>query len=149
MTLPNPQDPNSPLYAFIDTQPASAYPATPDSSLSNITTRQFVPDNITNSLPAVVTKTSHGMNNGDTIRATKFISFPFALATGMQQLNNLQFYVQQATTDTFILADSQSVPIDARSFTPYISGGQFTNTTSFLVVNPSNFPPPGIIFPTF
>lgn len=149
MTLPNPQDPNSPLYQFVDTQPPSAYPNNPDSSPSNITTRQFTPDNITNTFPAVVTKASHGMSNGDTIRATKFITIPFALATGMEQLNNLQFYVQEATTNTFVLADSQSVPIDARSFTPYISGGQFTNTTSFLVVNPSHFPPAGVVFPTF
>ena len=145
---PNPQDPDSPLYDFIDTQPESKYPATPDNSLSHFTIRQFTPDNITNALPIVVTKTAHGMSNGTALRATKFITIPFALATGMEQLNFTLTYVQEATADTFILADVNAVPIDGRSFTPYISGGQFTVAGPALIVNPSHFPPPGIpIFP--
>lgn len=146
MSGPNPQDPLSPLYDFIDTQPASAYPNNPDSSLSHFTTRQFTPEDITATYPVVVTKTAHGLSNGLAIRATKFISFPFSLATGMEQLNNRLFYVQQATTDTFTLSDRNTLPIDGRNFTPYISGGQFTvagNTT--LIVNPSEFPPAGTV----
>lgn len=147
MSGPNPQDPNSPLYDFIDEQPASPYPNTPDSSLSHFTTRQFTPENITNTFPMVVTKTAHGLLNGEAIRCTKFIDFPSA--TGMEQLNYRQFYIQQATTDTFQLYDNFGFPIDGRGYTPYISGGQMTlvgNTT--LIVNPSHFPPPGIpIFP--
>ena len=149
MSGPNPQDPASPLYDFIDEQPESPYPNTPDSSLSHFTTRQFTPENITNTLPIVVTKTAHGLSNGESIRCTQFITIPFSVATGMVQLNNKQFYIQQATADTFILCDNNAVPIDGRNFTPYISGGQMTvvgNTT--LIVNPSHFPPPGIpIFP--
>lgn len=141
---PNPQDPDSPLYDFIDEQPADEYPQSRDSSLSHFTYRQFTPENITNSLPAVVTKTAHGISNGQAIRATQFISVPPANATGMEQLNNRLFYIQQATADTFILADSNAVPIDATVFTPYISGGQFTVTGPALIVNPSHFPPPGI-----
>lgn len=141
---PNPQDPNSPLYDFIDTQPPDEYPQSPDSSLSHFTYRQFTPENITNALPCVVTKTAHGLSNGDAIRATKFISNPPALATGMEQLNNILFYIQQATANTFILADANAVPIDARGFTPYIAGGQFTLAGPALIVNPSHFPPPGI-----
>lgn len=144
MTSPNPQDPNSPLYAFIDTQPLSPYPCTPDSTPSNITTRQFTPDGITSTLPIVVTKTSHGLQNGEAIRATKFITIPFALATGMEQLNNRLFYVQQATTDTFQLYDNRGYPIDGRGYTSFIQGGEFTLTGPKLpVVNPSHFPPPG------
>lgn len=146
---PNPQDPASPLYQFIDTQPPSAYPNNPDNSLSHITVRQFTPENITATLPVVVTKTAHGLLNGEAIRCTKFIIIPFALATGMAQLNNQQFYVQQVTANTFILCDKNAQPIDGRNFTPYVSGGQMTlvgNTT--LIVNPSHFPPPGIpVFP--
>ncbi len=146
---PNPQDPDSPLYDFIDTQPESPYPCTPDSSLSHITTRQFTPENITAALPIVVTKTAHGIQNGQAIRCTMFISTPIANATGMTQLNNRQFYAQQCTSDTFILCDNSAVPIDGRGFTAYISGGQMTvvgNTT--LIVNPSQFPPPGVpLFP--
>lgn len=146
MSGPNPQDPNSPLYDFIDTQPASAYPNNPDSSLSHYTTRQFTPEAITASLPIIVTKTAHGLQNGQAIRATKFVSMPFANATGMEQLNNKLYFIRQVTTDTFQLADRNTNPIDGNNYTPYIQGGQFTlvgNTT--LIVNPSNFPPPGVV----
>ncbi len=149
MSGPNPQDPLSPLYDFIDEQPASPYPNTPDSSLSHFTVRQFTPEAISATLPIIVTKTAHGLQNGQAIRATQFITIPFALATGMQQLNMGLFYVQQATANTFALYDANSVPIDGRSFTPYVQGGQFTiNGPQILCVNPSHFPPPGIpLFP--
>jgi hypothetical protein len=145
---PNPQDPLSPLYEFIDTQPLSAYPNNPDTSPSHFTVRQKVPSSITAALPMVVTLTSHGFENGQAVRATKFITIPFALATGMEQLNNRLFYVQQATTNTFQLYDSSGLPIDGRGYTTYISGGEFTlagNTP--LIVNPSHFPPPGVPSP--
>ena len=144
---PNPQDPLSPLYAFIDTQPASPYPNNRDCTLSHFTLRQFIPLSITNALPMIVTKTAHGLQNGQSIRATKFISMPFAHATGMEQLNNQLFYVQGVTTDTFYLADRNTIPIDGRNFTPFIQGGQFTLAGEDLIVNPSHFPPPGIIVP--
>lgn len=149
MSGPNPQDPLSPLYDFIDEQPESEYPATPDSSLSHFTERQKTPEAITAAWPPVVTLTSHGFLDGQAVRATKFITTPFALATGMEQLNNRLFYVQQETVDTFQLYDASGLPIDGRNYTTYISGGQFTlagNTP--LIVNPSHFPPPGIpVFP--
>ncbi len=149
MSGPNPQDPDSPLYDFIDEQPEDEYPITPDSSLSHFTYRQFTPENITATLPIVVTKTAHGLQNGQAIRATKFISSPVANATGMVQLNMGLFYVQAATVDSFQLYDANGVPIDGRSFTAYIQGGQFTiNGPEILCVNPSHFPPPGIpVFP--
>lgn len=147
MTSPNPQDPLSPLYQFIDTQPASPYPNTPDSSLSHYTTRQFTPENITAALPVVVTKTAHGLQNGQAVRATKFIAIPFAVATGMEQLNNLLFYIREVTPNTFQLCNANTNPIDGRGFTPYIQGGQFTVTGPDLpVVNPSRFPPPGVYY---
>jgi hypothetical protein len=142
---PNPQDPNDALYQFIDTQPPSAYPNNPDSSFSHYTNRQFTPENITNSLPIVVTKTAHGLQNNQGIRATQFITIPFANATGMEQLNNKLFYIQGVTEDTFYLADRNTLPIDGRNFTPYIQGGQFTLVGQDLpIVNPSNFPPSGL-----
>ena len=146
---PDPQDPLSPLYDFIDEQPESPFPNNPDSSLSHFTVRQFVPTAITAALPVVVTIPSHGFSNGQAIRATQFITTPVASATGMVQLNNRLFYVQQATTDTFQLYDVYGLPIDGRNYTTFVSGGQFTlagNTP--LIVNPSHFPPPGIpVFP--
>jgi hypothetical protein len=144
--MPNPQDPNDPMYVIIDTQPLSAYPNNPDSSPSHFTNRQFTPENITAALPIVVTKTAHGLQNDQAIRATKFITTPLALATGMQQLNNKLFYIQQVTADTFVLCDAAANFVDGSSFTPYIQGGQFTLVGQDLpIVNPTNFPPPGIL----
>jgi len=141
---PNPQNPNDPMYQFIDEQPADEYPDSPDSSLSHFTNRQFTPENITAAFPVVVTLTNHGFQNGQALRFTKFVSIPFASATGMQQLNNKLFYVRQATLDTFQLCDANTIPIDGRSFTPYIAGGQMTLYGPTLpIVNPSRFPPPG------
>lgn len=140
---PNPADPADAMYQFIDTQPASPYPNNPDSSLSHFTTRQFTPEAITAALPVVVTKTAHGLQNNQALRATQFIRMPFASATGMEQLNNKLFYIQGVTADTFYLADRNTIPIDGRAFTPYIQGGQFTLVGQDLpIVNPSEFPPP-------
>ncbi len=147
MSLPNPQDPNSPLYQFIDTQPEDEFPVDPpagDSSLSHFTIRQFTPEAITASLPIVVTITDHGFSNGQALQTTQFIRMPFASATGMEQLNNRVFFVQQATSNTFQLYDRQGFPIDGRNYTTFIQGGQFTLTGPTLpIVNPSHFPPPG------
>ncbi len=143
--MPNPQDPNDAMYQFIDTQPTSPYPNNPDSSLSHFTVRQFVPESISATFPIVVTKSAHGFLNGQAVRATKFITMPFANATGMQQLNNKLFYMQNVTLNTFELYDANAVAVDGRNFTTYIQGGLFTVTGPDLpVVNPSHFPPPGI-----
>lgn len=144
MTTPNPQDPNSPLYEFIDTQPESPPPNSPDSSQSHFTTRQLTPSAISATLPIIVTIANHGLQNGQALRATKFVRMPFANATGMEQLNNRKFYVQQATENAFGLFDENALPIDGRNYTAYISGGEFTLTGPDLpVVNPSPFPPAG------
>ena len=148
MSLPDSQNPHSPLYKFIDTQPLSHFPNNPDYSPSHFTTRQFVPQSITNTLPIVVTKHDHDLKNGQALRATKFYGLPFANATGMEQLNNQLYYVRLATHDTFQLADRNTNPIDGRNFTPYIQGGEFTLVgVDLLVVNPQHFPPPGIPVP--
>ena len=144
--MPNPQDPNDPMYRFVDAQPPSPYPNNPDSSLSHFTVRQFTPEDITAAFPVVVTKTAHGFQNGQAIRATKFVTSPITAITGMQQLNNRLFYIRQVTADTFQLCDSNTTPIDGSNFTPYIQGGQFTLTGPDLpVVNPSHFPPAGTV----
>ncbi len=144
--MPDPSNPLDPMYLFIDEQPADEYPVEPaigDSSLSHFTNRQYVPEGITAALPMVVTITNHGLQNGQSLRATKFISVPLALATGMEQLNNGSFVVQQATTDTFQLYNNRGLPVDGRLFTPYVAGGLFTLTGQDLpIVNPSPFPPP-------
>src|SRR5215510_3199768 len=114
--MPDPQNPNDPMYQFIDTQPESTYPNNPDSSLSHITTRQYVPTSITNTFPIVVTIPSNGFYNGYAIRATKFITMSFANATGMEQLNNRQFFVQQLNGDDFQLYGNDGLPVDGRNY---------------------------------
>lgn len=142
---PNLDDPNGPLYTFVDTQPLSGYPATPDSSPSHFTVAQITPSAITATFPVVVTCANHGLVNGNMIRATQFITMPYANATGMQQLNNKQFQVQQSTTSTFQLYSTNGLPVDGRNFTTYISGGQFTFAYNVpLIVNPAHYPPPGV-----
>ncbi len=144
--MPNPQDPTDAMYVIVDTQPESAYPNNPDSSLSHFTTRQFTPENITNTLPIIVTKTAHGLQNGQALRATKFVNMPLAVATGMEQLNNRLFFIRQASVDDFQLCDANTVAIDGSTYSAYISGGQFTLTGPDLpVVNPSAFPPVGTV----
>jgi len=126
-------------------QPIDQYPDSPDSSPSHFQTQQITPSAITATYPPVVTADNHGFTNGQTVRATKFYPTPFAVATGMYQLNNNQYYVQEATTDTFALYDRNGQAIDGRNFTPYIQGGQFTRTGQDLFTeNPSPPPPPGI-----
>lgn len=118
-----------------------------DSSPSHFVDQHFIPTAITAALPPIVTVVEHGLQNGQALRATKFVVFPVARATGMQQLNNRLFYVQQATTDTFGLYDANAQPIDGRNFTPFISTGlaQFTRTGPTLpVVNPAPEPPSGV-----
>ena len=146
--MPNPQNPNDAMYQFINTQPLDVHPNNRDSSPSHFTNRQFTPSSITNTFPIVVTIPAHGFLNTEALRATKFITFPSAKKTGMEQLNNGSFQVQQATTNTFQLYGLDGMPIDGRNFTPYISGGQFTLTGPTLpIVNPAHFPPPGYIGP--
>lgn len=115
-----------------------------DSSPSDFTARQYTPEDITATMPPVVTITDHGFSSGQAVRATKFVTMPSAVATGMEQLNNRLFYVKQPTTDTFELWDGYGQPIDGRAYTAFIEGGQFTLTGPDLFVeNPSPEPPPG------
>lgn len=131
MTLPPPQ-------------PPSAYPNTPDSSPSHYIVEQMTPTAITNTFPIVVTIPGNTLQNGQSLRATKFVSMPFAAATGMEQLNNQSFIVQQVSGDTFQLYGNDNLPVDGRNFTPYIAGGQFTRVGQSLgIVNPTYTPPPG------
>lgn len=143
--MPDPSNPDDAMYQFIDQQTPDEYPVNPpsgDSSLSHFTNRQYEPENITAAFPIVVTISGHGLENGQILRATKFTSIPIAVATGMEQLNNLSFSVQQSSQDTFELYNSNGLPVDGRLFTNYIQGGLFTLVGPTLpVVNPSNFPP--------
>lgn len=65
---------------------------------------------ITKANPAVVTSNSHGFSNGDRV----FISG----VVGMTQVNNLEFTVAGATTNTFQLSG-----VNSSAYTTYSSGG--------------------------
>ena len=65
---------------------------------------------ITQANPAVVTAASHGLSNGDRVFITS--------VAGMSQVNNLEFTVANATTNTFELSS-----IDSTNYDAYTSGG--------------------------
>lgn len=110
------------------------------STPSNFTDEHYIPTAITTTWPPVVTVAQHRLSNGQRLRATRFYSIPFASATGMEQLNNLLFTIQQVTTNTFELWDQEGLPIDGRNYTPFVSNGlaQFTLTGPDLFIqNPA------------
>lgn len=126
-------------------QPLSSYPCTPDSSPSYFAYRKYVPEEIEAKWPVIVYITGHGFTDGQMLRATKFISMPYAVATGMEQLNGRMFIVQNATNDTFELWDTRGYAVDGRGYTPYVSGGQFTLVGPELpIVNVAPEPPRGV-----
>lgn len=98
------------------------------------TNQHYTPTAITSAHPPVVTILGHGLSNGQRIRATNFVVYPIAVATGMEQLNDQDFVIQQVTTDTLELWDEFNQPIDASGFTSFVSNGlaQFTRTGPLL-----------------
>jgi hypothetical protein len=117
------------------------------STPSNFTDEHYTPIAITAAFPPVVTIPSHGLLNGQRIRATRFYGIPFATATGMEQLNNNLYTIQQVTIDTFQLWDQFGHAVDGRAYTPFISNGlaQFTLTgPDLLIQNPAPAPPLGV-----
>lgn len=121
-------------------QPLDTFPCNPDSSPSHFIVEQFTPTAITATLPVVVTIPSNGFVNGQRIRASRFVTFPLALATGMEQLNNRLFVVQNCTTNTCSLYDAYGAAVDGTSFTAFTGNGnpQFTLTgPSLNIQNPA------------
>ena len=117
------------------------------STPSHYTDEHYTPIEITAAFPPVVTIPDHGLKNGQRIRATRFYAIPFATGTGMEQLNNRLFTIQQVTEDTLELWDQNGLPVDGRNFTPFVSNGlaQFTLTGPDLFIqNPAPPPPPGV-----
>jgi len=108
---------------------------------SGFTDQHRVPTAITAALPPVVTCASHGLENGQYVRATDFVTSPVASATGMEQLNNKLFLVGGVTTNTFALYDAQTgLPIDGTGYTAFVNNGiaQFTLTgESLYTENPA------------
>lgn len=92
------------------------------------TDRHLAPSAISAANPVVVTSSNHGLTAGQRVRATKFYQWPSANNTGMYQLNNRLFTVNQVTTNTFSLFDEFGNAIDGTAYTAYVTGGQFTLT---------------------
>lgn len=67
---------------------------------------------ITETNPAVVTSTAHGLDNGEVVYITGVV--------GMTEVNARYFVVAAQTTNTFQLADT-----DATGYGTYVSGGAF------------------------
>ena len=88
--------------------------------------QHLTPTAITPTNPVKVTVADHGLTPGNRLRATKFTVDP--VITGMEQLNNRDFVIQNTTTNTFDLHDDFGTPIDGTAYTAFISGGQLTIT---------------------
>lgn len=113
------------------------------SSPSNFTDEHYTPTDITQGFPPRVTIVDSNFINGQRLRATRFVTWPVANATGMEQLNNNVYVVQQATADSFDLYDIYGLPVDGRSYTAFINTGlaQFTLTGPDLdIQNPAPDP---------
>ena len=70
---------------------------------------------ITQANPGVVTATSHGYSNGDTVVISGVV--------GMTQINGKRFKVAGVTTNTFELQTIDGTNVNTTSFTAYTSGG--------------------------
>jgi hypothetical protein len=70
---------------------------------------------ITQADPGVVSITSHGYSNGDTVVISGVV--------GMTEVNGKRFKVANVNTNDFELQDIDGVDIDTTSFTAYTSGG--------------------------
>lgn len=83
---------------------------------------------ITQANPAVVTATSHGYSNGDTVVISG--------VAGMTQVNGKTFLVADKTTNTFELQNVDGTDINSSAFSAYSSGGTvsrvFELTTPYL-----------------
>ena len=66
--------------------------------------------------PVVITATSHGFSNGDTVKID--------LVEGMTQLNGNIYVVANASTHTFQLKDASGEAIDGTAFSAYLAGGK-------------------------
>ena len=92
--------------------------------------QHLIPTAITATKPLVVTVGSHGLSNGQRLRATRFYTDPGASNTGMEQLNNLEFVVQNKKNDNFELWGIYGLPVDGSLYSAFINNGlgQFTRT---------------------
>ena len=79
----------------------------------NSTTRTITA--VTKANPGVITSNSHGYSNGDEIY--------IASVGGMTELNERNYRVANATTNTFTLTDLYGTAINTTNFTTYTSGG--------------------------
>jgi len=86
---------------------------------------------ITKANPGVVTSSSHGFSNGDTVVISGVV--------GMTQVNGKRFKVANVTTNTFELQDIDGNNVNTSSYTTYSSGGVanrvYTLTTTYLTAD--------------
>ena len=86
---------------------------------------------ITKANPGVVTSSSHGYSNGDTVVITGVV--------GMTEVNNKRFKVANVATNTFELQNIDGVNVNTSSHTTYTSGGivnrVYTLTTTYATAD--------------
>jgi hypothetical protein len=86
---------------------------------------------ITKANPGVVTSTSHGFSNGDTVVISGVV--------GMTEVNNKRFKVANVATNTFELQDIDGNNVNTSGYTTYVSGGVanrvYTLTTTYATAD--------------
>lgn len=87
--------------------------------------------------PCVVsTTTAHGFQTNQIVRLTDLGQVKPALNRGMGQLNNNRYKIVVIDADDFSLKDViTGEPIDATTFTTYVSGGRVTLETHVISLN--------------
>lgn len=101
----------------------------PDDVSRTIDDTVYVPVTITNATtadPVVITAASHGLEDGDWIKITG--------ALGMTQLNDNFYIVDNATTNTFSLTDTDGEDVDGSAYTAYISTGKIHKAFDLEVI---------------
>lgn len=115
------------------------------SSPSHFQDEHYTPEAITATLPIVVTLTDHPFTQGMALRFTQFQTFPTAMNTGMEQLNNKLYYVANVKPNTFTLVDNENIYIDGRGYTAFTGDGTPQMTLvgpNLFIQNPAPTPPP-------
>ena len=93
---------------------------------------------VTTAGSAIVTATSHGFSNGDMIKGNDFIGLNSTITNvdgvifNSNLINGRSFYVGSQTVNSFFLLDLNYQPVDSRSYSAYVSDGEFRKFVSSI-----------------
>lgn len=102
----------------------------PDDTSRTIDDSVYTPVTITGATkanPGVITAASHGLEDDDWVYITGVV--------GMTELNGNFYIVDDATTNTFSLNDTDGDNVNTSAYTTYVSGGQIQKAFDLVVVD--------------